>query len=144
MPVSETVEAAYLLEDRIGVELGPVVVNCYEDPSPALGTAAAEAAREAGVTLDAAALAALDEARAFRRTRQEVVDEQVDRLARELPLPQLRLPRLIHEAITPKELAVLARAFEDGVAALPAAVPALPTVVPGGLAAGPAHRAPTP
>ena len=31
MPVSETVEAAYLLEDQAGVQLGPVVVNGWDE-----------------------------------------------------------------------------------------------------------------
>ena len=33
MPVSETIESAYTLEDKAGVQLGPVVVNAC-DPSP--------------------------------------------------------------------------------------------------------------
>ena len=37
MPVSETVEAAYQLEDRAGVQLGPVVVNGW-DQAPGLAT----------------------------------------------------------------------------------------------------------
>ena len=33
MPVSETIEAAYQLEDRAGVQLGPVVVNAWDRPA---------------------------------------------------------------------------------------------------------------
>ena len=46
MPVNEVVEAAYQLEDRVGIALGPVIVNgCY--PAVAgLDTPAAEAAED--------------------------------------------------------------------------------------------------
>ena len=101
MPVSETVEAAYLLEDQAGVQLGPVVVNCWDEQPAGLGPTAAEAAAEAGVSLPAAEVAALEAARAFRLRRHELAAAQVERLGRELPLPQLRLPALAAPAIGP-------------------------------------------
>ncbi len=122
MPVSETVEAAYQLEDRVGVKLGPVVVNCYEQAGSGLDVDAAAAAAQAGAELDSRTLGAREDARAFRRRRLELVDEQVGRLAQELPLPQLRLPRLVHESIGPAELDVLAAALGQAVTALPEAV----------------------
>jgi anion-transporting ArsA/GET3 family ATPase len=122
MPVSETVEAAYLLEDRVGVQLGPVVVNAYEELPHPLAPDAAAAAKVAGVRLTPEAGRSLDEAATFRRNRQSLVDEQVGRLARELPLPQLRLPRMTGVHIGPSELSVLAAAMAVGVSALPAPV----------------------
>ncbi|HMD44779.1 MAG TPA: ArsA family ATPase [Acidimicrobiales bacterium] len=118
MPVSETVEAAYVLEDRAGVRLGPVVVNGYDVVPDALRRPVAEAAADAGVTLSAASAAALDAARAFRLRRFELQAEQVERLGRELPLPQLHLPRLDAEQIGPAELAILVDALASEVAAL--------------------------
>ncbi|HEY3943225.1 MAG TPA: ArsA-related P-loop ATPase [Acidimicrobiales bacterium] len=118
MPVSETIEAAYLVEDRAGVRLGPVVVNGLTALTPGLGVPAAEAARAAGVHVDPAELHALEAARLFRLRRAELQAEQVDRLARELPLPQLRLPALLSGSVGPAELAVLADALAAEVDAL--------------------------
>ncbi len=116
MPVSETVEAAALIDERVGIHLGPVVVNCYEEPKPELETPAADAARAAGVTLAEAARAKLDAAREFRLRRLRLVEEQVARLAHELPLPQLRIPNIPGPSIGPAELdhlsAAMARAIE--------------------------------
>jgi anion-transporting ArsA/GET3 family ATPase len=119
MPVNEVIEAAYQLEDKVGIALGPVIVNgCYPD-EPGLSVSAAEAAADAGVQLDEPLLAALDEARLFRSTRQSLQGEQLERLARELPLNQLRVPFLFTASIGPLELAELTDALASGVEALP-------------------------
>lgn len=119
MPVSETAESAALLEDRVGVHLGPVVVNCFEEGPDALAVPAATAARAAGVRLGAGTLSRLDEAREFRLHRLRLVDEQVARLREELPLPQLRVPLLASSAIGPPELAQLADALARAIESLP-------------------------
>jgi len=99
MPVNEVVEAAYQLEDKVGIALGPVITNaCY-----------------AGVTLSDDARAALEEARTFRVTRQDLQLEQLERLAAELPLPQLRAPYLFSATIGPEELDILARSLAAGI-----------------------------
>jgi anion-transporting ArsA/GET3 family ATPase len=118
MPVNEVVEAAYQLEDKVGIALGPVITNACYAPLDGLDHAAAEAAASAGVTLDAAALAALEEARVFRVTRQDLQREQLERLAEELPLPQLRAPFLFSATIGPEELDVLAASLAAGISAL--------------------------
>jgi anion-transporting ArsA/GET3 family ATPase len=118
MPVSETIEAAYQLEDKAGVQLGPVVVNSCDLPSPGLQVAVAEAAASAGVHLDARRLEILESARQFRLHRQGLQGEQIERLARELPLPQLRVPELFDETMGPPQIEVLAAALEAGVGAL--------------------------
>jgi CobQ/CobB/MinD/ParA nucleotide binding domain/Anion-transporting ATPase len=120
MPVSETVESARLLRDRVGIHLGPVVVNCYEEGPAELGVPTEEASREAGLVLDSAAAGVLEAARTFRVTRLRLVEEQVDRLAGELPLPQLRVPRVFAPAIGPAELDRLAAAMARAIDALPA------------------------
>ena len=119
MPVSETIEATQVLRDRVGIHLGPVVVNCFESGPSELEVPAADAARETGIALGAPALDALDAARAFRLRRLDLVEEQVARLARELPLPQLHLPRLFTPAIGPTELDRLADALARAIEALP-------------------------
>ena len=126
MPVNEVIEAAYQLEDRVGIALGPVIVNgCYPDLG-ALDTPAAQAASDAGVTLDPRLVAAVEEARRFRLTRQELQGEQLRRLAHELPLPQLRVPFLFTSTIGPAELDVLSSALAAGIGALHDPTPVSP------------------
>jgi anion-transporting ArsA/GET3 family ATPase len=119
MPVNEAIEAAYQLEDKVGIALGPVIINgCY--PSlPGLDTPAHEAAVAAGVDLDPSLLSSLEAARRFRLTRQQLQEEQLQRLAHELPLAQLRVPFLFSETIGPGELDTLSDALAAGVQALP-------------------------
>jgi anion-transporting ArsA/GET3 family ATPase len=118
MPVSETIEAAYQLEDQAGVQLGPVVVNCVEGAGASLSTPAAEAAATAGVSLGDAELAALDASRQFALHRYGLQATQIERLARELPLPQLQAPALSGAAIGPAELGQLADALGAGIGRL--------------------------
>ena len=120
MPVSEVVEAAYALEDKIGVSLGPVVVNgCLMD-DPLLATDPSAAATEAGCSLDPATARALAEAAEFQAHRFGLQEEQLQRLAEELPLPQLRT-RLLWDAaeVGPDELELLAADLAAGVGAVP-------------------------
>ncbi len=118
MPVNEVVEAAYQLEDKVGVALGPVIANACYPPLAGLDNTATQAADAAGVSLGHDALTALEEARQFRLTRQALQSEQLDRLAAELPLPQLRAPFLFTASIGPDELGVLAASLAAGIEAL--------------------------
>ncbi len=117
MPVTEVVEAAFALEDRIGVTLGPVVVNGCLPADPRLQEDPGEAARQVGVTLDTHQAQALQAAADFREHRRALQEEQLQRLAEQLPLPQLRTPLLFEPSIGPSELATLAGALADGVTA---------------------------
>ena len=108
MPVNEVVEAAYALEDRIGVSLGPVIVNACLPADPLLDRDPAEAAAEVGVTLAPDQAAALAAAAQFRRHRYQLQEEQRSRLSAELPLPQLQAPFLFSATIGPAELDWLA------------------------------------
>jgi len=118
LPVSETIESAYTLEDKAGVQLGPVIVNAC-DPEPiGLERPAAEVAASARVTLDPAHLAVLEAARQFRLARHAVSAEQVERLRHDLPLPHLLVPALDVDTIGPAETEVLADALAASVSAL--------------------------
>jgi anion-transporting ArsA/GET3 family ATPase len=118
LPVSETIESAYTLEDKAGVQLGPVIVNAC-DPEPiGLDRPAADAAAAARVTVEADHLAALEAARSFRLARHAVSVEQIERLRRDLPLPQLLVPALDADSIGPAQTQELADALADAVAAL--------------------------
>ena len=120
LPVSETIETAYTLEDKAGVQLGPVIVNACDPVPVGLDRPAAEVATAAGVTAAVSAehLAALESAREFRLARHAVSAEQIDRLLRELPLPHLLVPALDAPSIGPVETAVLADALADAVGEL--------------------------
>jgi anion-transporting ArsA/GET3 family ATPase len=119
MPVNEVIEAAYQLEDKVGIALGPVIVNGCYPPLEGLDQPADQAAAAAGVTLERPVAEALDEAREFRLTRERLQGDQLERLARELPLPQLRVPFLFAASIGPEELDTLSDALARGISALP-------------------------
>ncbi len=94
-PVNEAVETAYALEERVGVHLGPVVVNSV-DMGPALD---AEAAPEGSPMRLAAE---------FRNARRALHRRECDRLADELALPQLHLPAVAGSHLTIESIAALA------------------------------------
>ena len=114
-PVNEVVETAYKLEDRVGIKLGPIVVNGVY---PVLDGLSDEPPADADLT--EGQRTALREAAEFRRSRQELQAEQLRRLADALPLPQLRLPFLFTPEVGPAELDVLAAELARQVEALPA------------------------
>jgi anion-transporting ArsA/GET3 family ATPase len=121
-PVNELVDTAFALEDRVGLKLGPVVVNGC---APAVETGAATVdqieadAASAGVFVSAREAGHLAAAAAFRAQRRAVQQEQARRLARRLPLPQIHLPFLYTSEIGPAEVDALASAFAEQVTALP-------------------------
>ena len=118
-PVNEVVETAYKLEDRVGVSLGPVVVNALYPEIDGLAVDPAEAAEAAGVHLRPGEAEALRAAAEFRVRRSALHAQQVERLNRALPLPQLRLPFLFATEVDRDGLETLAGALADQVRALP-------------------------
>jgi len=120
-PVNELVDTAFQLEDRIGVQLGPVVVNaCYPDPGlPASVDEVQRLADELGVFVSPREAADLVAAAEFRRERYVLQQEQADRLAARLPLPQVRLPFLFTAELGPPEIGTLAGTFTARVEELP-------------------------
>jgi anion-transporting ArsA/GET3 family ATPase len=118
LPVSETIESAYTLEDKAGVQLGPVIVNACDPEPTGLDRSAADVAAAAGVSLAANHLAALEEARSFRLARHTVSAEQIERLRRDLPLPHLLVPALDAASIGPAQTQELADALAGAVTML--------------------------
>jgi anion-transporting ArsA/GET3 family ATPase len=124
-PVNEAVETAFSLEDRVGIGLGPIVVNGVYPPIEGLVVdepAVAATADDADVSLRPGEAVALASAARFRLDRSALQAEQVARLHAQLPLPQLRLPFLFSAEIGPAELDELARvmlAEIDALAGLP-------------------------
>ena len=110
-PVNEVVETAFALEDKVGVDLAPLVVNGLYPVLEGLDADPAAAGTDAEVLAAAAQ---------FRRRRQELQQGQVARLAAELPLPQLHLPTLFTVDLTPADIEALASALAAAIEALPA------------------------
>lgn len=93
-PVNETAETAYVLEDRAGVRLAPVVVNGVW-PVLDLPGEGSPAAR-------------------FRLDQQAQQAGQIRRLADSLPLPQIHLPYLFTTDLTPGDLDLLTSQLTAG------------------------------
>jgi anion-transporting ArsA/GET3 family ATPase len=117
-PVNELIDTGYHLEDRVGVSLGPVVINGVIPERPGLDVDPDAAAEQAGVSLRPGEADELRAAAVFRAQRRAVQAEQLDRLAGSLPLPQLQLPYLFGGGLGAAELTLLADALLDGVTAL--------------------------
>lgn len=119
-PVNEVVETAFALEDRVGVDLGPIVVNGLYPVLTGLDVDPAVAAAEAGVEVSDGEAIALGAAASFRAHRQQLQQEQVARLAAALPLPQLHLPTLFSVDLGLSDVDHLAAALASAVGQLPA------------------------
>ena len=108
LAVTEAVEAAFDLEDRAGVALSTVLVNQVVGGDPLLRSPLAVATRGA---LDGRLVAAIDGARSFTLSRADEEERQRERLARELPLPQLVVSRIEADSIGLGELIEIASAM---------------------------------
>lgn len=121
-PVSETVETAYLLEDRAGVALAPIVANAKLPvlalPAELGPQALVELAGEDGARLSEEQLTSLSAAGQLRSRRQRAQAEQAARLAQAIPLPQIELPFCFSAALGPAELDVLTESLAEGIAGL--------------------------
>ena len=102
-PVNEVIETAFALEDQVGVQLGPVVVNGV-DVGVDLPDEAAVAACVG--SLDASTAAALTEAAAFRRSRRTMEAQEIGRLTEQLPISQVLLPAKLVAGLTSADAAV--------------------------------------
>ena len=111
-PVNEVIETAFLLEDRVGVALGPVVVNSVIDAVP-------DTVNPDRWALPADQCAALADSLTFERARSLSQRVQIERLATALPLPQLVLPLLTGGRVDHGALLSLAAMLSDALRALP-------------------------
>ena len=118
-PVNELVETAYRLEDEVGVALGPIIVNGVQPTLTIPDVDPHDAAAAVGVDLSDGDADAIRHAAAFGRARAGLQREQLDRLARALPLPQIHLPELPALTLGVDEVELLAQALLDGIEGLP-------------------------
>ena len=109
-PVRETAATAISLEERIGINLGPVLVNNVYPDLTCLDASAAAAAAEAGARVSAHEATALEAAAAFRLERQLNQRRQLANLAASVPLPSIEVPHLFTAAgkMGPAEVNILA------------------------------------
>jgi anion-transporting ArsA/GET3 family ATPase len=94
-PINEAIETAYALEDHVGIQLGPIVVNAVDRDEPLPAELA-----PAGSALRAAA--------EYRNSRRALHRAEVARLADDLALPQLLLPVVSSGVIDAAAVATLA------------------------------------
>lgn len=135
-PVSEAIETAFTLEDRVGIALGPIVVNgTYETESEvtaqleptnqsvfdhaAITESISADAQLCGISLNYDEIKDIVDAMAFQSARGVVQSNQVERLRESLPIPQLRLPYLFDGEIGLKQIEKLADALESQILMLP-------------------------
>lgn len=113
-PVNEVVETAFALEDDVGVQLGPIVVNAVDDGAALPDIAAQDAALQ-GMAADVTD--AIRDAAAFRRSRRAMESTEIKRLAREMPLTQLRLPARLVAGLTSADIDLMADVLAESEAA---------------------------
>ena len=111
-PVNEAIETAFLLEDHVGVALGPIVVNAVLEEVPT-------APDPTDWRLPERTRLALGDAVAFETARAEAQDLQIGRLAAALPLWQLPLPLLPGSHIDHAALTELANSLAEAIRAMP-------------------------
>jgi anion-transporting ArsA/GET3 family ATPase len=99
-PVNETIEAAFALEDELGIRLGPIIVNgCYDTIDD--------------LKVPARASVAVREATTFRLDRVAEQLAQCNRLAASLPLRQVVLPFVFAAELTSADIDSLAERLRE-------------------------------
>jgi anion-transporting ArsA/GET3 family ATPase len=101
-PVNELVETAYAVEERVGVRLGPIVVNQVDLGEPVPDPAGLEGDDEILVA-----------AARFRRERAAAQTAELDRLAGEVALPRIVLARRPVAGLTAADVDALAAPLAD-------------------------------
>jgi hypothetical protein len=116
-PVNELVDTAFTLEDRVGVSLGPIVVNGAYADHPGLDADLGGLAGASDLAPDDRA--ALLAAAAFRLERVATQSEQTARLAATLPLAQIVLPYVFAAGLDAANIEDLVTHLLAGIEALP-------------------------
>ncbi len=119
-PVNESIQAAYEMEDKVGVNLGPIIINGIYPEVRGLSKSDIEkfASNKLG-SLSQAQHDQLLKAAEFRIGRHELQNEQLERLSKGLPLPQLRMPYLFTTGITFADIELLSSELAKEVERLP-------------------------
>lgn len=110
-PINELIETAYSVEERVGVQLGPVIVNGVDlgEPITVVGN------DNNPLSTDPDLLAAAD----YRNHRRQCQRDELNRLSTDLALAQIVLPQLAVAGLTPADISVLASSLLQQIAQLP-------------------------
>ena len=101
-PVNELIETSSAIEERVGLQLGPLVVNRVDMTAPLPDPDDVDFGR-ARVQIDDALAAA-----AFRRTQLQVQAREIARLSAAVPLTQIHLSARPVAGLSPDDIAILA------------------------------------
>ncbi len=120
-PIKELVETAFAVEDEVGLALGPVVVNGLLPSIEALDkisdlNVSDITASQHNLRTDE--ISDLVTATNFRRDRLALQNDQLNSLAQQLPLAQIRLPHLFTTSVGLTELTTLAEAANTSIEAI--------------------------
>ena len=110
-PINELIETAYSVEERVGVQLGPVIVNGVDLGEPITVVDSDNNSLSANPDL----LAAAD----YRNHRRHCQRNELKRLSTDLALAQIVLPQLAVAGLTPADISVLAKSLLQQIAQLP-------------------------
>jgi anion-transporting ArsA/GET3 family ATPase len=124
LPSNETLELARLQHETIRMPFGPLVVNQLFPPRFATGPSA-RALDALPDTVDDPVLGPLLRSGRTAQRRRALNEKYLERLRKDLPLPQVHLPFLFTPHFGPEALEELSRRIEDQIAALPEEAPAL-------------------
>ena len=101
-PVNELIETSVALRERVGVHLGPIVVNQVDTSQPLPDPDDIDFGRAKVQVADAVAAAA------FRRTHRSIETAEIARLTAQVDLPQIHLSARPVAGLSPEDIAVLA------------------------------------
>ncbi len=116
-PVNELVETAYALEERVGVQLGPVVVNGVDgwgdgdgdgDGDGGGGGGDGDGDGDGDLEIPAGTDPVLAAAARFRNGRRAMQRRELARLSDALAIEQIRLPHVVTAGLTSGDIARLA------------------------------------
>lgn len=111
-PVNEVIETAFALEDVVGVQLGPVVVNAVDSDADAIPDPDDPEVVERLTALPAGERDQLVEAARFRRSRRAMELDEITRLGASLPLPQVHVGQVASAGLGVDDVRRLAAQLE--------------------------------
>ena len=111
-PINELIETAYLVEEKVGVQLGPVIINGVDLGEPI--TVGSDRKPIKPAAREAALVAAAE----FRNHRRDNQRAELARLRTDLALAQMVLPQLPVAGIAASDLPALAAALLEQIAML--------------------------
>jgi anion-transporting ArsA/GET3 family ATPase len=107
-PVNEVIETTATLVDRVGVRLGPIVINGVDGRADVPDPSTLKLGRGSDAN-------ALRSAAVFRRARRSMQDDEVARLAQSISTPVVELVSLPVAGLDADDIRVLAASLTDTV-----------------------------